>query len=514
MAGEPTTQPLRTDVAVVGAGAAGLYAALTRGARGRARRARVALAAGGVGELLGAGRDRGRARRATTRVERHLERHAQRRAAASAARAPRACCASSPRRPCATSRSSASTSTPTARGALALGLEGGHSQRRVVHAGGSATGRRITRDLSALVATHDADRGARAIDRERALDRGRALRGRRGRAARTARSRPVLARGTVIATGGLAALWERTTNPRGAIGAGLTLAAAAGAELADLEFMQFHPTALVHDGPGARRLPDHRGDPRRGRAAARRRRRALRRRARAARRGGAGRAPAARGRRRGAPRHARGRPRAHFPNVAAHARAAPASTRGATLVPVAPGRALHDGRDRDGPRRRVVAARALRRRRVRLQRPARGEPAGVELARRVLRVRPPRRAGRRRARRPAAPTRAPPPERGPTRCRRARRARRSGGYAGLVREPATSSARLAASDPFPLARAIARCGARSRGEPRRPPAHRPPGDGRVARRHALVVSGERRASLPGAGTKRTPTQRALNPALT
>jgi L-aspartate oxidase len=53
----------------------------------------------------------------------------------------------------------------------------------------------------------------------------------------------------VIATGGLAAQWERTTNPRGAIGAGLTLAAAAGADLADLEFMQFHPTALLHDDP-------------------------------------------------------------------------------------------------------------------------------------------------------------------------------------------------------------------------------------------------------------------------
>ena len=40
-------------------------------------------------------------------------------------------------------------------GALALGLEGGHSRRRVVHAGGSATGRRITRELSALAATHE-----------------------------------------------------------------------------------------------------------------------------------------------------------------------------------------------------------------------------------------------------------------------------------------------------------------------------------------------------------------------
>jgi L-aspartate oxidase len=59
----------------------------------------------------------------------------------------------------------------------------------------------------------------------------------------------VLARSVILATGGMAALWERTTNPRGAIGAGMSLAVAAGAELADLEFMQFHPTALRLDGP-------------------------------------------------------------------------------------------------------------------------------------------------------------------------------------------------------------------------------------------------------------------------
>ena len=52
----------------------------------------------------------------------------------------------------------------------------------------------------------------------------------------------------MLATGGMAALWERTTNPRGAVGAGLLLAEAAGGELADLEFMQFHPTALRRDG--------------------------------------------------------------------------------------------------------------------------------------------------------------------------------------------------------------------------------------------------------------------------
>ena len=51
-----------------------------------------------------------------------------------------------------------------------------------------------------------------------------------------------------MATGGAAALWSRTTNPWGAIGAGPVLAGAAGADLADLEFCQFHPTALAMPG--------------------------------------------------------------------------------------------------------------------------------------------------------------------------------------------------------------------------------------------------------------------------
>ena len=64
---------------------------------------------------------------------------------------------------------------------------------------------------------------------------------------------PIASAATVLATGGAAALWRRTTNPWGAIGAGPVLAAAAGADLADLEFCQFHPTALAlpgtpHDG--------------------------------------------------------------------------------------------------------------------------------------------------------------------------------------------------------------------------------------------------------------------------
>jgi L-aspartate oxidase len=61
-------------------------------------------------------------------------------------------------------------------------------------------------------------------------------------------SAAIPAASTVLATGGAAALWQRTTNPRGAIGAGLTLAHDAGAALADLEFMQFHPTAAAVPG--------------------------------------------------------------------------------------------------------------------------------------------------------------------------------------------------------------------------------------------------------------------------
>ena len=59
---------------------------------------------------------------------------------------------------------------------------------------------------------------------------------------------PLAAAATVLATGGAAALWRRTTNPRGAIGAGPVLAEAAGADLADLEFCQFHPTAVALPG--------------------------------------------------------------------------------------------------------------------------------------------------------------------------------------------------------------------------------------------------------------------------
>lgn len=125
-------------------------------------------------------------------------------------------------------------------GRLALGLEGGHSVRRIVHAGGAATGQRLIRQLSALVAE---DPRIEVLEDRRAV----ALIVADGRcqAIGLADGRRLASAATVLATGGAAALWARTTNPVGAVGGGLLLAYTAGATLADLELVQFHPTAIA-----------------------------------------------------------------------------------------------------------------------------------------------------------------------------------------------------------------------------------------------------------------------------
>jgi L-aspartate oxidase len=137
-------------------------------------------------------------------------------------------------------------------GRLALGLEGGHSIRRIVHAGGSATGRRLLRELSALVVAHERVRvieGARMSALLLTEQGGRCLgvdcAAGGGRPEQRSVALRAHARATILSTGGAAALWARTTNPPGSIGQGLLLAHAAGAELADLEFVQFHPTAVI-----------------------------------------------------------------------------------------------------------------------------------------------------------------------------------------------------------------------------------------------------------------------------
>jgi L-aspartate oxidase len=129
-------------------------------------------------------------------------------------------------------------------GALALAREGGHSTARVVHAGGAATGAEVER---ALV---DATRlsAAAVLEEWFALDL--LVEGGRCRGVRALDSSgnlaDVRARETVLATGGAGQLFAVTTNPSEATADGLAMALRAGVAVADVEFMQFHPTALHH----------------------------------------------------------------------------------------------------------------------------------------------------------------------------------------------------------------------------------------------------------------------------
>ncbi len=140
----------------------------------------------------------------------------------------------------------------SAKGDLDFGREAAHSRRRILHAHGDSTGAELVRALAErirtapwvslfegafaaeLVVVPDAEDGEPAVV---------------GVLARHADGRLVLHEATqvVLATGGLGQLFRFTTNPPESTGDGIALAAAAGARLVDLEFVQFHPTALAAD---------------------------------------------------------------------------------------------------------------------------------------------------------------------------------------------------------------------------------------------------------------------------
>jgi L-aspartate oxidase len=120
-----------------------------------------------------------------------------------------------------------------------LGLEGGHSRNRIVHAGGAATGFHVARALAARVIAEPRitiTQGRRV--RGLWVDNGECF----GVLTDTG---PEPGRATILATGGAAGLWARTTNTPSAVGGGITAAYRAGAAIADMEFTQFHPTALA-----------------------------------------------------------------------------------------------------------------------------------------------------------------------------------------------------------------------------------------------------------------------------
>jgi L-aspartate oxidase len=136
----------------------------------------------------------------------------------------------------------------TADGAIILGREAGHSAPRIVHAGGDATGLEIMRVLRSAVALRpdiEIVSETTLVDLVRAGDRIVGVL----TVDRTGTPRVYTGPAVVLATGGIGGVYRRSTNPAVVTGAGLASAARHGARLADLEFVQFHPTAFAS--------PDH-----------------------------------------------------------------------------------------------------------------------------------------------------------------------------------------------------------------------------------------------------------------
>jgi len=144
-------------------------------------------------------------------------------------------------------------------GEIALTREGGHHRNRILHAGGDATGAEVSRAL--LAAVHN-DAGIEVIEHALVIDALQATDGRvcgvtlhvigAGSSSGVGRA---LARAVVIATGGLGQVYSQTTNPSVSTGDGVALALRAGAAVADVEFIQFHPTVLWRDTSGSGQQP-------------------------------------------------------------------------------------------------------------------------------------------------------------------------------------------------------------------------------------------------------------------
>ena len=135
----------------------------------------------------------------------------------------------------------------TSHGEISLGMEGAHSRPRILHAGGDATGQHIELTLAARVAESDIRVMEFTLATRLVIEEGRAV------AVETLNSETGLSetfsgRTIVIATGGAGRIFKYTTNPEVATGDGVALAFRAGARVMDMEFYQFHPTALWLEG--------------------------------------------------------------------------------------------------------------------------------------------------------------------------------------------------------------------------------------------------------------------------
>jgi L-aspartate oxidase len=132
-------------------------------------------------------------------------------------------------------------------GALALGREGGHSHHRIVHALGDATGKEVMRAvIDRVCRLPNVETWENAFTLDLLSHEGRC----RGALVWSAARGKTLvwAKQTILCTGGSGQIYRETTNPEVATGDGLAIAFRAGAELRDMEFMQFHPTVLYIAG--------------------------------------------------------------------------------------------------------------------------------------------------------------------------------------------------------------------------------------------------------------------------
>ena len=132
-----------------------------------------------------------------------------------------------------------------------LGLEGGHTKRRVLHSGGNSTGKEIVEFLISSVKKLKRITILENTAVEKLISDGKRCFGALTVKEKSSNAMPILSGATILATGGAAALYSRTTNPPGATGEGISLAYESGAEITDIEFIQFHPTTLyVKNGEG------------------------------------------------------------------------------------------------------------------------------------------------------------------------------------------------------------------------------------------------------------------------
>ena len=146
-------------------------------------------------------------------------------------------------------------------GDIALGREGGHTAHRILHADGDATGRALAATLIQVADEHD---NIRLFDHCLALDlltdSDEASGGERCVGAITHHPKfglqMIWAKATVLAAGGCGQIYRETTNPPVATGDGIAMAWRAGAQVADLEFVQFHPTTLYIAGAERRLITE------------------------------------------------------------------------------------------------------------------------------------------------------------------------------------------------------------------------------------------------------------------